>query len=276
MIGTSAYIGIGIMIAGGVLLPVAVTIWWLKKTKERFTTVLAGAATWILFSMLLEKIPIYFLFNPKTRLGQSILGSVVLYTAIGALLAGIFEETGRLVAFRTVLRNRTNRETGLSHGIGHGGFEALFMMGVTGIEFIAFAVMINAGTFQSLVDQTAATGVDTSSLQAIPAQIAAITPVYGLVSLLERVSAMFLHAGLSILVFHAVRERRTGLYLLAIILHALFDVPAALYQTGVLNLYVVEAILAVYAVLFFVAVDRVLYRKEGGSREPQPTEGAKC
>ena len=132
MIGSASYAGIGIMIAGGFILPVVICIWWLLKKKEKFTTVLIGAATWFVFAVLLEAIPKYLLFNPATSLGKSIVGNAALYTVIGALMAGIFEETGRIVAFKTLLRKRTNKETGISHGIGHGGFEAIFLLNISG------------------------------------------------------------------------------------------------------------------------------------------------
>ena len=126
MIGASSFAGIGIMTAGGIILPVAVCIWWLLTRKEKLWVVLTGAATWFVFAIILESIPKLIFFNPSTSLGKTVLGNVALYTVIGALLAGIFEETGRLVAFKTVLRKRTNKETGISHGIGHGGFEAMY------------------------------------------------------------------------------------------------------------------------------------------------------
>lgn len=261
-IGTSSYIGIGIMIAGGIVIPLAVCIWWLLTRKEKITTVLIGAATWFVFAIILESLPKLLFFNPSTSLGKAVMGNVVLYTVIGALLAGIFEETGRLVAFKTVLRKRINKETGISHGIGHGGFEAMFIMAISWIQYIAYASMINAGTFQTVIDQAAATGADVSSLEALPAQIMAITPVSGALNTIERVFAMILHVGLSILVFYGVRRSKIGYYLLAILLHALFDVPAALYQTGVLNLYVVEAMIAIYAPVFLVIVYRVLYKRD--------------
>ena len=47
---------------------------------------------------------------------------------------------------------------------------------------------------------------------------------------------------------------------------ALFDVPAALYQSGVLNLYIVEAMIAIYATIFFVIVYKVLYKNNGQSK----------
>ncbi len=261
MITTSTYMGITLMIALGVILPLAVAIWWVKTRKEKFTTVLVGAATWFVFAIILEGIPKGILFNPALPFGKTVMESAVLYTALGALLAGIFEETGRLVAFKTVLKKRTNKETAISHGIGHGGFEAMFIMGITGLQYIAYATMISTGTFQDVLAQTAATGVDVSSLEALPEQIMAITPLTSLPMLGERIFAMLLHVGLSIMVFYAVNESKIGFYVLAVVLHALFDVPAALYQVGVLNLYVVEAMLGVYAIAFFVIVYKVLYKR---------------
>ncbi len=262
MIGSASYAGIGIMIAGGFILPVVICIWWLLKKKEKFTTVLIGAATWFVFAVLLEAIPKYLLFNPSTSLGKTIVGNAALYTVIGALMAGIFEETGRLVAFKTLLRKRTNKETGISHGIGHGGFEAIFLLAVTGIQYITYASMINSGAFQTVVDIASAAGADVSSLEALPSQIMAFTPMNGVLSVVERAFAILLHIGLSILVFNAVRRSKIGYYFLAVLLHALYDVPAALYQTGVLNIYIVEVMLAIYSVLFFVIVYRTLYKRD--------------
>lgn len=263
MIGTSNFVSLGMMIAFGIVFPLAVAAWWIKTRKEKVTTVLIGAATWFVFAIILESIPKLILFNPALSIGKTVMGNVILYTVIGALLAGIFEETGRLIAFKTLLKKRTNRETAISHGIGHGGFEALYILVLTGVQYMIYAVMINAGAFQDIIEQTAATGVDVSALQALPAQLMAITPATSLVSLVERIFAILLHVGLSILVFYAVKKAKMGIYVLAIALHALFDVPAALYQFGTIkNIYVVEAMLAVYAIAFFVIVYKVLYKKD--------------
>ena len=262
MIGTSSFIGIGIMMTGGIIIPLVVCIWWLVTKKEKVTTVLIGAATWFVFAIILESLPKLLLFNPATSIGKTVSANVLLYTILGALLAGIFEETGRLIVFKTVLKNRTNKETGISHGLGHGGFEAVFLMGIAGVQYIVYAVMINTGTFDTIIDQASATGADVSALEALPAQLMAITPVTGLLTMGERVFAMLLHVGLSIMVFHAVRDRRISLYWEAMLLHMFFDVPAALYQQGVLSLYVVEAMIAVYSIAFFVIIYRGMYKGE--------------
>ena len=138
MIGTSTFVYMGIIVAFGVLFPTAVAIWWVKSRKEKISTVLVGAATWFLFAMVLESIPKAVLFNKALPIGQSIIGNTFLYVFLGTLLAGVFEEVGRYVAFKTVLKNRTNRETGISHGIGHGGFEVMFLLGITYVTYAVY------------------------------------------------------------------------------------------------------------------------------------------
>ena len=67
-----------------------------------------------------------------------------------------------------------------------------------------------------------------------------------LLGLAERAIAMTLHISLSVVVFRAVRQRKAGYLGLAVVLHALFDVPAALFQCGVLHsTWLVEALLLV-------------------------------
>ena len=270
MIGTSSFIGFAVMIAGGFILPLAAAVWWIITKKEKVTTVLVGAATWFVFALLLETVPKLLFFTPATSVGKAVLASPVLYTVFGALMAGVFEETGRFVAFKTVLKNRVNRETSISHGIGHGGFEAMFLAGYTGVQYMIYAIMINAGQFQPLIDAAAAQGADVSSLEALPESLMAVTPLTGCLSILERIFAMLLHVGLSILVFYAVKKSKIRLYILAVVLHALFDVPAALYQVGCLNLYAVEAILAVYSVIFFALAYLTLYRKDKPEEAASP------
>ena len=46
---------------------------------------------------------------------------------------------------------------------------------------------------------------------------------------------MTLHISLSVVVFRAVRQYKAKYLVLAVALHALFDVPAALYQCGVIH-----------------------------------------
>ena len=86
---------------------------------------------------------------------------------------------------------------------------------------------------------------------------------YCLLACLERVSAMLLHISLSVFVFAAARSRaKRGYLAFAIGLHAIFDMPAALYQFGyVKQLFPVELWLAVCA-LYALRSARKCYLEE--------------
>ncbi len=268
MISQSSYTSIIMMIAIGLILPIGLAAWWLIRKKEKLGTVLAGAATWFVFAIVLESIPKAILMNPSNAIGKAITGSPALTILVAALLAGLFEETGRLLVFKTVLKKRSNKETAISYGIGHGGFEALYLLVLSGVQNLMFASMINSGTFQDYINAAAAQGADISALEVIPESLKSLTPLTVCISGFERVFAILLHIGLSILVFYAVKRSKTGFYFLAVLLHALFDVPAALYQLGIIkNVLIVEALLAVYAIIFFAVALKKLYDKDSCDTE---------
>ncbi len=121
--------------------PIAVAIIWKVKKKEPFTTILIGAATFLLFALILEK-PIQNVLAFPTAMGlpdhavsRFLSANPIMLALVSGLFPGVFEETGRLVAFKTILRNRRNRETSISYGIGHGGFEVILILGITYIQY---------------------------------------------------------------------------------------------------------------------------------------------
>ena len=240
MVGTTAFIAFGLMVAAGLILPTVLCIWWLKTRHEKFTSVLTGAMTFLIFALVLESTvhSIVFLVFPGLR------DNVVAYMLYGALMAGIFEETGRFLAYKLVLKKRTNRETAISYGIGH------------------YAGIINAGQFPALLDQLKAAGQDTSSIENLPEQIAAFGIADVGLPVLERVFAVIFHIALSILVFYAVKKGKIWMYFLAIALHALLDAPAVLYQKGIISIPVVEVYLAVVGIVTFVIIYVFLYKRD--------------
>lgn len=258
MVGTTAYIAFGLMIAAGLILPTVLCIWWLKTRHEKFTSVLTGAMTFLIFALVLESIvhSIVFMVFPGIR------DNVVAYMLYGALMAGIFEETGRYLAYKLVLKKRTNRETAISYGIGHGGFEAVYILAATGINNFIYAGIINAGQFPALLDQLKAAGQDTSPIESLPEQLAAFGIADIGLPILERVFAVMFHIALSILVFYAVKNGKIWMYFLAVILHALLDAPAALYQQGVIGIAATEVCLALFSIVTFVIIYVFLYKRD--------------
>ena len=268
------------LILGAVIflaVPAAIAVIWKIRKKEPFTTILIGAATFLLFALILEK-PIQNLLAFPTAMGlqdhaisRFLNARPVLLALVAGLFPGVFEETGRLVAFSTVLRKRRNRETAISHGIGHGCFEVMLLMGIAYVEYIAYAVMINTGAFQTIVDQVAAQAPEQlSSVETVAKTIASFSIADLGVAATERVFAVLFHVGASILVFYACRDRkRFWLYPLAVILHTGLDFIAALYLFNVIGIssWTLEGIVAAFGVLTFLGAYLLLYRKD--VREPE-------
>ena len=276
-VGTEQFLALGLGAALSVIITLAIVLVWKIKKKEPFTTILVGAATFVLFALILEKTIQNALVFPTTMglpdhaASQFINARPVLWALVLGLFPGVFEETGRFIAFKTVLKNRRNRETSISYGIGHGGIEVILTLTVTYIIYIAYGIMINSGSFQTIIDQAASQAPDQAgAMQALADQLAVISFADIGTSLFERVFAFLFHVGASILVFYAARDKgRLWLYPLAILLHTALDSLAGLNMAKVVQLSApeLEAIVVAFGVLTFLGAYVLLYKKDTGAAE---------
>ena len=231
-----------------ILLPVILLIIWKKKSHEKLLIpVLVGAATWFVFAILLKIAPAYFLLQADNPLAKAISGNVWLTYLVAGLLAGIFEETGRFLAFKFVLKNRKERRTAISYGIGHGGFESAYI----GFQTVALAVLFLL--FNHGLGDFMAKGISETEAANLVKQLAPYTNfAFGecLLGAFERIPAITVHIAFSVMVFAAVKEKRSFyLYPLAIFLHALFDFSIVLYRAGFGPVWGLELIFAAFAAI---------------------------
>ena len=271
-VGTEQFAVLALGAALAIIVPIAIALIWVFRKHEKFTTVLVGAGVFLLFAIILEK-PIQNALIFPTQMGLPehpasifINARPFLWAFLVGLFPGVFEETGRFIAFKTVLKNRRNRETSISYGIGHGGFEVIYILGVTYITYIAYAVMINTGAFQGLIDQVAAAAPDQAdAMYALADQLANIKITDIGIGFVERIFAFLFHVGASILVFYAARDKgRFWLYPLAIALHTALDFISGLYIGKVVDISVctIEAVAAVFGLLTFFGAYSLVYRKD--------------
>ena len=266
IVGTGSFAALGIGALLSFILPAGLALLWIRKKKEPVTTVLVGAATFLLFALVLEKPLLALVITGSHPVSRFLNANPVCWALVAGLFPGVFEETGRLVAFQTVLRKRTNRETSISHGIGHGEAEVIILLGLTYITYIIFSVMINTGTFQTVIDQAATQAPDqVDSLKNLAGQLATLTVAGIGVAFVERAFAVLFHIGASILVFYACRDKgRFWLYPLAVLLHTAMDFVASLALAGVVQLstLALEAFVVVFGVLTFCGAYFLLYRRD--------------
>ena len=235
--------------------PIGLIVWWNRKHKGNIWPFFAGMICFTLFAMGLEQILHYFFLVKESPVSGAINGSAVFYMLYGAFAAGIFEETGRLFGFKVLLRNRTDRSNAVGYGIGHGGVEVIFVFGVTYIIYLLSSLGVNFG--------------DAAADEALVGAIGQLSMGNALIAMFERVSAMLIHIGLSMLMFKAVKEKgKLWLYPVSITLHALADMPAALFQFGVLrSLFAVEALAFIMGVVCLFLGKKILFEKDDNSTE---------
>ena len=271
-VGREQFIALGLGVLLAVIIPIAIALIWKFWKHEKFTTILVGAATFVLFALILEKTIQNALVFPTTMglpdhaASQFINARPILWALVLGLFPGVFEETGRFMAFKTVLRNRRNRETSISYGIGHGGFEVILVLGINYIVYIVYAVMINTGTFQGIIDQVAEQApFQEEAIRALADQLAVFSFADIGTSMFERVFAFLFHVGASILVFYAARDKgRFWLYPLAILLHTALDSLAGLNMAKVVQLSApeLEAMVVAFGLLTFLGAYFLLYKKD--------------
>ena len=204
-------------IAAVLILTIAVPLgimFFLARAGGSWKDFLAGAGTFIVFAMVLERI--FHALILQSGAGAAIQGNIWIYGLYGGIAAGVFEETGRFLAFRAVLRGRKARITSLAYGIGHGGIEAFLIAGLTmASNLILGLVYSHGGSIPSEIVPAV------ESLLDIPATMF-------LWSGFERLTAMALHMALSILVFASVHTNRRWLYPAAVLIHAAVDFAAVI------------------------------------------------
>lgn len=255
-ISTAAIVWLTVTAVLAIVLPVTLLLVWRKKTKCKIIPALCGAGTFVVFALVLESIPKVILLGGGNSLSLYILTHAWAFTLVGCLLAGVFEETGRFIAFRFVLKRYRDRETSVTYGIGHGGIEAIILVGANMITFAVIAILIKLGMGDQILGSVPAKQAD--AVMTMITSIGKFGIFDCMLAIGERVMAVVLHISLSVVVFTAVREKGKGyMFPVAILIHMIFDVPAAMYQAGVINVYVCELILALFAAASAVLAVRV-------------------
>ena len=223
-------------------LPVALFLYLRFVKKADIYPFFAGCTVMLLFAFILESGAHSLVLSSPA--GPVIRGNIWLYALYGGFMAGLFEETGRYLAFSFALKKyRAKNVNALMYGAGHGGVEAAVSLGVTSINNIAWSVMINNGRIAELT--AALTGEQLAQAQQ-SIDLLITTPSYQfLMGGLERLFAIVLHISLSVLVWFAVKwEGKLYLYPLAILFHFAVDAAAVVLSGLGVNVIVLEVVIA--------------------------------
>lgn len=241
-----------------VVIPAAFFLCWRRKHKAQTTIrwLIAGAVGFILSARVLELGVHYFCILADNPVSRFINGNTAAYVLYGTLMAGLFEECGRHIILKYILKKNRSRENAVLYGIGHGGIEILTVLLPGMITYLAVAVLFSAGDTENALRVLNIT--EENAAAALPAVQAAAAFGYPMMAMnvFERLLAMFVHIGLTVIVYDGVVRAKKGRLPLAILLHMLADTAPALYQRGVVPLWAVELWGAVWAAAIMILAVR--------------------
>ena len=266
--GRSSIPSLVITVIPMIAIPVIFFLYWRRKHKEqtKISWLIAGAVGFLVSARVLELVVHYFCIVTDNPVSRFINGNTAAFVLYGIIMAGVFEECGRYIILKYIMKKNRTPENAVLYGIGHGGIEILAVLLPTMITYLAVAVLFSSGDVENALSALKIT--EDTAAAALPSVRAAAAFGYAMMAMnvIERLFAMLLHIGLTVIVYYGVISAKKIWLLTAILLHMLMDTFPAMYQRGLVPLWSVEVWAAVWAVIvLFIAVK--LYGKMKGSSQ---------
>ena len=132
----------------------------------------------------------------------------VVYSLMLGLTAALFEVVGRYASAKILSKNLTFTK-GFAAGLGHGGIEAIILIGMTYVSNLLYVAMINTGAIEGVIAQTEALGVDVTQVYALVDTLVNGPAFVYLLAGYERILAMIGHVAMTLVVFYFMSKEET-------------------------------------------------------------------
>lgn len=223
-------------------LPIVLCLLLYKKQGAKLSSLAVGCASFFLFAMVLEQILHTIVLKSA---GTAFTQNIWLYALYGGLAAAVFEETGRYLMMKHLMKKTLDRKNALMYGVGHGGIEAFLLVGVTYFTYIGTAVMINNGQMEASLPMIPAENLE-ASIQSFIA-FANLPSWQFFMAGIERMQAIALHMALSVIVYRALKTGSLRYFVIAMAMHFVVDF-VTLVATNFVSIPLVELIVFVMVV----------------------------
>lgn len=224
-----------IAIAFEVLFPLVVGFYIHRRYSVRWRFFLYGALIFFL-SQMITRIPLVqvaqIFLAPYLQSSQVIL---YVWFVVLALTAGLFEEIGRYLGYKLLIKNDRTWNVSLMYGAGHGGLESMLLVGGSVLIGLINVLVLTSGDASQL-------NLPPEQLQAAQQQIAAVQWWAPLLGAYERFITLFFHISLSVIVLQCFVRGSLKWLWLAILFHAAANL-AVLLLMQIVGAVWVEAIL---------------------------------
>ena len=264
-----SFVAMGISILFAIAIPVGLLLFSRKKYNCQIKPFFIGCGVFVIFALILEG-ALHAIILGGGR-AQALMAKPLLYGLYGGFMAGLFEETGRFVAFKTILKKSQDDDTtSLMYGAGHGGFEAFYLLFAGAITNIVFSVMINTGNTALITESLS--GDKLATMEQTLSTLIAAKPLSLAAGVIERIPAVALHISFSVLVwFGAKNKDKWYFYPIALIIHFAVDAVAGTLAMMKVNAVIIEASLYVLTAAV-VVLALAVWKKNAEQNECPATE----
>ena len=253
MVSTSTIVTCVITLFVSLLLPLLVLVVLAVKCKKQgiVSAWLLGAAGFVVTQICI-RLPILTAVSKQSWFLEFSQNHLFLYSFSLAFTAGLFELAGRFVVAKLLRKNLTYRRS-LAAGLGHGGIEAMVIIGLSYINNLVYIAMINAGTFDAMLSPLPSD--QAASMEAIRVALLTTSPAMFLMAGFERILTMVIHVALSLIVCWGVHTGKVGKCLLICLgIHTFIDLTAGISLLSGTVLSQTTTYLLIYAILTAVTV----------------------
>jgi len=223
-------------------LPIGLAVYIYRNENVAPVSFLVGAGVFFVSQMVL-RIPLINMMS-NTEWFQSLSQNLIFVVLFYALTAGTSEEVGRFLGFRLGLKKHLNWRNGIAFGIGHGGFEAMALVGVSSVSNLIMSISINMGTFDSHM-----TPVLGNMAEPLKYELTTASSEMFFLAGIERMSVIAIHIALSLLVLYALKRRKFSYLFYAVMAHTIVNIPAALYAPLDINVWYLQIYLIILALV---------------------------
>lgn len=263
-----SFVAMGISILFAIAIPLGLFIFYHKKYNCQIKPFFIGCGVFVIFAIVLEGIFHTIILGGGRA--QALMAKPLLYGLYGGFMAGLFEETGRFVAFKTILKKSQDDDTtSLMYGAGHGGFEAFYLLFANAITNFVFSVMINTGNTALITESLS--GDKLAAMEQTLSTLISAKPLSLAAGVIERIPAVALQISFSVLVWFGAKNDKWYFYPIALIIHFVVDAVAGTLAMMKVNAVIIEAslyVLTAAVVVFAVAV----WKKNAEQKECPATE----
>lgn len=284
MISTLSLISMSITLVISLILPILLYVFYgfRKKKKEVW---IAGALGALGFAILQVdiRIPLLNKISEIPSFLEWVSQHYIWYCLFLAFTAGLFEVIGRyavakILCFKKKITPELTYETGIAAGIGHGGIEAILLIGMTYVNNLIFAVMINTGVWEKTLSEVYKIAEESGNMSLYQAyapvqQVLSGTPWYlYLAAGYERILTIIAHIAMTMIVFYFVSKKKDIRGILTCLLcHTMLDFVSTLvsglstdYLGNVLSqgmaytlVYIFLTVVAVLSLVFLLHIKKI-------------------